>query len=280
MLRGAIFVTGLVSLITGTLTGRAQANIKGQIGYAAIAQVGVMFMEVSLGLETLVLWHMVSHAILRTYQFLTSPSVVAHFIRFPVPEQKATAFGWWNHPWIRRLSIGEFFLEEKFSEWLVRPLRNAGQSMLLVWGLALMGGFRFPEHRPVVVALAASWSGFSARSSQRTFWWTIVSLLCVVIGGSGGTEFSHPVLWLCLSGILPGIFLWHRSHPTLRFYGWLCLAGFPITGFFLGEDLLLHEASRTGWVGMILFFLVFALNGIHFARAFVEQTWLPRTRGL
>ena len=277
--RVAIFCVGLISLVVGTLIGRAQANIKGQIGYAAIAQVGVMFMEVALGLENLVLWHMVSHAILRTFQFLTSPSAVAHFIRFPVPDQKSSLFGWLNHAWIRRLSIGEFFLEEWFHRYLIHPLRILGRYAWIVFGMGVFGLLLHFEHAYQIMALALSWLGFSSRSSRWTFAWTLLSVVCIVIGGGTHADEMGPVLGLCLSGVIPGLLLWSSARPTLRFYGWLCLIGFPLTPFFIGEDLLLHEVSRGGLPGMLMFFVVFALNGIQFARCFVEDVWLPKTRG-
>lgn len=277
--RVAIFCVGLFSLIIGTLIGRAQANIKGQIGYAAIAQVGVMFMEVSLGLETLVLLHMVSHAILRTFQFLTSPSAVAHFVRYPVPDRKASTFGWWNHAWIRRLSIGEFFLEDAFQRVLIRPFRRLGQNYWLVFTVCGIGILLLPSQAYQVFALALSWLGFASGSSRRTFLLTLLSLIFMIAAGGAHGDPYDPALWLCFSGVIPGVLLWSSTRPTLQFYGWLCLIGFPLTPFFIGEDLLLHEASRGGLSGMLLFFSVFALNGIQFARCFVEKTWLPRSRG-
>ncbi len=76
-----IFLIGLLSTITATIIGRVQANIKGQIAYASVAQIGVMFMEIALGLKTLVLIHLVLHALFRCYQLLISPSIVVDHIK-------------------------------------------------------------------------------------------------------------------------------------------------------------------------------------------------------
>ncbi|MGJ0428158.1 proton-conducting transporter transmembrane domain-containing protein [Methylobacter sp.] len=79
--RFIVFVIGLLTVVVASLSERTQSNIKGQIAYASITQVGFMFMELALGLETLVLIHFLGNAFLRCYQLLVSPSIVAHLLR-------------------------------------------------------------------------------------------------------------------------------------------------------------------------------------------------------
>jgi NADH:ubiquinone oxidoreductase subunit 5 (subunit L)/multisubunit Na+/H+ antiporter MnhA subunit len=79
--RGLLFLIGLLSVIIASLSEKTQSNIKGQVAYASITQVGFMFMELALGLETLVLVHFLGNAFLRCYQLLVSPSIVAHALR-------------------------------------------------------------------------------------------------------------------------------------------------------------------------------------------------------
>ena len=79
--RFIVFGIGLFTVIVASLSEQAQSNIKGQIAYASITQVGFMFMELALGFETLVLLHFMGNAFLRCYQLLVSPSVVAHLLR-------------------------------------------------------------------------------------------------------------------------------------------------------------------------------------------------------
>lgn len=76
-----VFVIGLLTVIVAALSEKTQSNIKGQIAYASITQVGFMFMELALGLELLVLVHFLGNAFLRSYQLLVSPSIVAHLLR-------------------------------------------------------------------------------------------------------------------------------------------------------------------------------------------------------
>lgn len=76
-----IGVLGLVTALIAYPIARVQSTIKTQIAYASIAQIGIMFIEVALGLQTLALIHFAGNAFLRTYQLLVSPSVVAYMIR-------------------------------------------------------------------------------------------------------------------------------------------------------------------------------------------------------
>lgn len=75
---------GLLGLSTSLVTGmiaRVQSSVKSQIAYASICQIGLIFIEISLGWYTLALFHFAGNAFLRTYQLLVSPSVVSYLIR-------------------------------------------------------------------------------------------------------------------------------------------------------------------------------------------------------
>jgi NADH-quinone oxidoreductase subunit L len=79
--RFIVFMIGLLTVVIASVSEKTQSNIKGQIAYASITQVGFMFIELSLGLDTLVLVHFLGNAFLRCYQLLVSPSIVAHLLR-------------------------------------------------------------------------------------------------------------------------------------------------------------------------------------------------------
>lgn len=76
-----IVVLGATTALVATGIARVQSSVKSQIAYASIAQIGLIFIEVALGLETLALIHFAGNAFLRTYQLLVSPSVVSYLIR-------------------------------------------------------------------------------------------------------------------------------------------------------------------------------------------------------
>lgn len=80
-IRILIGVLGLVTSIIATGIARVQSSIKSQIAYSSISQIGLIFIEIAAGFETLALIHFAGNAFLRTYQLLVSPSVVSYMIR-------------------------------------------------------------------------------------------------------------------------------------------------------------------------------------------------------
>jgi NADH-quinone oxidoreductase subunit L len=77
-------LTAMVGLTTAIITffiARVQSNIKSKIAYSSITQIGLIFIEISLGFDDLALVHFTGNAFLRTYQLLVSPSLVSYLIR-------------------------------------------------------------------------------------------------------------------------------------------------------------------------------------------------------
>lgn len=92
-LRVVIAVLGLTTAVVASAITRVQSSIKAQIAYASITQIGIMFIEVALGLPWLALIHFVCNASLRTYQLLISGSIMGYlvhdqFFHFVPPAQR------------------------------------------------------------------------------------------------------------------------------------------------------------------------------------------------
>jgi NADH:ubiquinone oxidoreductase subunit 5 (subunit L)/multisubunit Na+/H+ antiporter MnhA subunit len=113
---------------------RVQSTVKSQIAYASIAQIGIIFIEIALGLKTLALFHFAGNAFLRTYQLLVSPSVVSYLIREQVyhftPQKQS-----FEDSWPRRIQYALYILCLK--EWRLddiirlvyyRPVELLGKS--------------------------------------------------------------------------------------------------------------------------------------------------------
>jgi NADH-quinone oxidoreductase subunit L len=79
--RVLIGLMGFVTTIITTGIARVQSSIKSQVAYSSLAQIGLIFIEVALGLQNMALIHFAGNAFLRTYQLLVSPSVVSYLIR-------------------------------------------------------------------------------------------------------------------------------------------------------------------------------------------------------
>lgn len=82
--RLAMAGVGLVTAVFATLVGRTRPDAKTSLAYATMAQLGLMYVEISLGLHTLALIHLCTHAGLRTWQFLRSSSLIQDFQENPL----------------------------------------------------------------------------------------------------------------------------------------------------------------------------------------------------
>ena len=71
-----IIAIGGTTALHATFVGRVQTDIKSALAYAAMTQLGVIFVEIGFGLHTLALVHIVGHASLRSLQILRSPSLL------------------------------------------------------------------------------------------------------------------------------------------------------------------------------------------------------------
>jgi len=75
-------VIGVVSCIYGVLLSQVQSDVKSALAYASLSQVGIMFVEVSVGWCSIAVIHCIGHAFLRTYQILKCSSIIHQFSEF------------------------------------------------------------------------------------------------------------------------------------------------------------------------------------------------------
>lgn len=77
----AVGAVGLVTAVLATLVHRVSIDAKTSLAYAAMAQVGIIFIEIALGLPQLALAHILGHAVVRAAQFLRAPSMLHDYHR-------------------------------------------------------------------------------------------------------------------------------------------------------------------------------------------------------
>jgi len=126
-----LVIIGLASAIHGTMAGRVQSDAKNSLAYASMAQVGIIMVEIALGLRMLALLHIVGHASVRTLQFLRAPSMLHDYHRvesaaggelgstgaqyevlLPVPVRR----------WLYRLALERGYHDEILWRFVVGPL--------------------------------------------------------------------------------------------------------------------------------------------------------------
>jgi NADH-quinone oxidoreductase subunit L len=130
--RTVILLIGGATAVTGTLMQRVQTDIKSQLAYAASTQVGVIFVEIALGLPRLALLHLISHALLRTLQLLRAPNVIHDVTAHAVMDDPGT-----RRPgtpgrarsWIYHLAFARFHLDAFWERALVQPLFRLSQRL-------------------------------------------------------------------------------------------------------------------------------------------------------
>lgn len=133
LLRVVIVIFGLLTALICTSIARVQSTIKTQIAYASITQIGIMFVELALGLHWLALLHFVSNACLRTYQLLISPSILSYLVHhqfyyFVLPAQKIkNNFMGKIRSTLYILGIREWNMDSAMSRYVWQTLKNIGQ---------------------------------------------------------------------------------------------------------------------------------------------------------
>jgi formate hydrogenlyase subunit 3/multisubunit Na+/H+ antiporter MnhD subunit len=237
--RVIVFIIGLLTVFVASISEKAQSSIKGQIAYASITQVGFMFMELSLGLESLVIFHFMGNAFLRCYQLLVSPSIVAHLLR--VEGAADTGFDIRNHAVAQSLPLAireilpdvlqntlyvfalqEFNLDTRVRTVLWEPLMRVGAMINAVkfwrkllagsavigisWLGAELGLFHYQDLMvPAAIGMVlTSLSSFAEKYSAFKVW-NSVGLSCLLAGGATllSSDDARMDVELFLTGIIP-----------------------------------------------------------------------------
>jgi NADH-quinone oxidoreductase subunit L len=247
-LRVAIGLLGLVTAIVATSIARVQSSIKTQIAYASITQIGIMFIEVALGLYWLALVHFVSNALLRMYQLLISPSIVSYlvhdqFFYFVPPAQriKNTLLGKLRATFYI-LSIKEWNMNTAVSHYLWRPLKSVGRV------------FAFLDKLPVQAvsfALFLAAAGITASMTLSAGRMLAVSIVAAVISivfyvRAYATKNSARVGWnlIMLGHLFGALFLGVASHGSWKY---LVMYGVGVAAAFaVGHACLWYVQIRGG----------------------------------
>lgn len=230
--RIAVACLGIVTAFITTFSGRVQSNIKAQIGYASICQVGLMLVELALGLVSLAVFHFVANASLRFYQLLISPSVVTHLLRVQAASPDGVRLSNWSlerrFPVRLRSTLYILAFYEGYLEHVLRRLvwalfnrfnehfnRTASSWLQFVLGTLIVGslillrltsGHRRAELEAFFALAMIILSFWGLGERQRPFrMWHCISLSCALASAAvlaTGTA-SIEDIFIHLFGILP-----------------------------------------------------------------------------
>ena len=129
--RGLIFVIGALSAIYASIVGKTRSDVKSALAYATITQVGLIYVELSLGFTNFAMFHLVSHGLLRCWQFLRSASIIQDFLEAPTSrllnsseKNKLTQESMFFRSLHRRLyihALNGFYLDSIQDQYFVKP---------------------------------------------------------------------------------------------------------------------------------------------------------------
>ncbi len=73
-----IAIVGALTALYGALVGLTTSDIKGILAFSTTTQLGLMFLACGLGAYGVAVFHLVAHAFLKSFLFLTAPSILHH----------------------------------------------------------------------------------------------------------------------------------------------------------------------------------------------------------
>lgn len=150
-LRIAVVMLGITSAVFGAIASRAQCDVKNALAFASLTQVGIITVEIGLGLRYVALIHMIGHACLRTLQLLRAPSVLKdyrmlenavgmHLSGDTVDKSVSISP---SRIWLYRFAMERGFLDALLNRWIVHPFTSLFRfcdSMEKRWTDLLSGG--------------------------------------------------------------------------------------------------------------------------------------------
>jgi NADH-quinone oxidoreductase subunit L len=254
-----IGVLGLITAFIALQITRVQSTIKTQVAYASITQIGIMFIEISLGWHSIALIHFTGNAFLRTFQLLVSPSVVAYLIRdqlYGNSVQKKIRFNFLSQKWkntLYILSVHEWYLPDLMYHFIFNPFKQIGKRLnfitvknvfYIVIPFYVSCVFLYRYHHQIhpnlarflpelfsFIGLLMVMKAFSERKHPRLAWLLIIfNHFWVALAVSFNEDYAFEENFIYLSGIfLSGLvgyyclFLLRKKEPLLsdlqKYYG-------------------------------------------------------------
>ena len=255
-------VVGLITMVYATWVGRTQANAKGILAFATLAQVGIIWIEIACGWTTLATFHLLGNAALRALQIIRAGSIIDDFrnIRWIAPGQEFKGDSTFYEkilPLKIRLTLyaaaqREFYLGELTSLFTTKPLfylvdqiRKIQTFTYGVEGILLLA----LSFKPIAPLQFAAWIYLLLSSlAQEKFRLRMIHVIAaqIVMGNLflGHAEQLAHTGWIihlsaCIISLGTLMFTAPKQGSWVLFFGFFAF-GIPFFPTFLTEDLLLH----------------------------------------
>jgi NADH:ubiquinone oxidoreductase subunit 5 (subunit L)/multisubunit Na+/H+ antiporter MnhA subunit len=146
-----VILIGVATAIHGTIAGRASADAKTSLAYASLSQVGVVFVEIGMGWNSIAVAHILGHATVRTMQFLRAPSMLHdyHQMHSAIGGEVSQAGKYLEgllpegiQLWLYRWAFDRGHLDTILDSWVVHPLLEVSKAF------AKLDRIGLPRRRP------------------------------------------------------------------------------------------------------------------------------------
>ncbi len=133
LLSAIVVVLGLVTAIYAAMATRVQTDIKSMLAFASCSQVGIIVVEIGLGLRYIPLIHILGHACLRTLQLLRAPTLLhdyqsledtlgASLSSEPTVWERFLPLRW--RAWCYRFALERGYLDSILNDFVAAPFRG------------------------------------------------------------------------------------------------------------------------------------------------------------
>lgn len=130
LLQVMVIVLGGVSAVCGAMMSRVQNDVKVSLAYASLTQVGIIVVEIGLGLRYLALVHIMGHATLRTMQLLRAPTLLKDYSDLENKMGSRLVHDAWAgakylppsvQRWCYRFGFDRGFMDIALDKWIANP---------------------------------------------------------------------------------------------------------------------------------------------------------------
>ncbi|GAA0546135.1 NADH-quinone oxidoreductase subunit L [Rheinheimera aquimaris] len=216
LLVAALFSTVLAALIMTT-----RVSIKVRLAWSTVAQMGLMLVEIALGLYTLALLHLLAHSCYKAYAFLHSGNAVNHYLAAQLAEPtEPTVSHWSAAALLAAVLVG--------STHLLLPFTSLASSMLLMMAVTVVllpSVGRNDNLRWLRVMLALLYA-----AGLLALYLAGKTLLVKVIPDTGSLSFTADLFASAMFAtlfIVAVLLRYHASKPLLnRVFIWLNAGGY------------------------------------------------------
>lgn len=135
---GLVIFIGVTTAVLSTMIHRTCADAKTGLAYASQTQLGIIFAEIGLGWTTLAILHIIGHAMVRTMQFLRSPSMLSDYHRVHAAsggqvgatgEQYDSLLSKQVQVMLYRIALGRGFYDAIVDRFLIAPTRVVARAL-------------------------------------------------------------------------------------------------------------------------------------------------------